>query len=83
MFNGVEIRVGFQLELELTFGYTAVNVKPGFMKVFIFVAKGLLPKTNFVVTPTHYWSRSANPFAPKCPIKSATHRFPRLDVRAS
>jgi hypothetical protein len=54
MFNGVEIRVGFQLELELTFGYTAVNVKPGFMKVFIFVAKGLLPKTNFVVTPTHY-----------------------------
>ncbi len=45
--------------------------------------KGLLPKVDSVVTPTHCCNRLANPFAPRCPIKLATHRFLRLVVRAS
>jgi len=45
--------------------------------------KGLLPKVNFATAPTHCFSRSANSFAPRCPIESTAHRFPRLAVRAS
>jgi hypothetical protein len=37
--------------------------------------KGLLLKVDSVVTPSHYCNKSVNPFAPKCPIKSITHKF--------
>ncbi len=45
--------------------------------------EGLLPKVDSAITPTHCYSRSANPFAPRCPIESTTHRFPRLIIKVS
>ncbi len=46
-------------------------------------SKSLLPKVDSVATPTHCCSRLVNRSAPKCPIDSTTHRFPRFVVRAS
>jgi hypothetical protein len=85
MFSGVRIRVGFQPKPQLTFCCMAVHVKPGFVAMSLSTTppKGLLPKVKFAATPMHYHNRSVNPSGPKCPIESTTHRFPRLDVKAS
>jgi hypothetical protein len=53
------------------------------MSFFIAPFESLLLKVDFVTTPKHDYSRLINPFAPRCPIESTTHRFLRLAVRAS
>ncbi len=45
--------------------------------------KGLLTKLDSTVAPTHYYNRSANPFAPRCLIGSTTHRFRRFVIKAN
>ncbi len=80
MFSSMRIGVGFQPEPQLMFRCMVVGVKPGFMAMFFFAApsEGLLPKVDSTTAPMHCCNMSANPFAPKCPIESTTHRFPRL-----
>jgi hypothetical protein len=85
MFNGVRIGVGFQPEPQFTFRCTIINVKPGFMAVSLSAApyRKLVAKSKFCYSTHALCNRSANLFAPKCPIESTTHKFPRLVVRAS
>ncbi len=85
MFNGMWIRVGFQPEPQFMFCCTVVSIKLGFMAVSFCatLSWGLLPKVDSIVAPTHCYNMLANLFTPRCPIKLATHRFLRFNVRAS
>ncbi len=49
MFGGVQIGVGFQPELQLTFHCIAVSIKPWFMVVSIFAtpSRRLVTKSRF------------------------------------
>ncbi len=54
MFNGVQIRVGFQLEPQFMFRCTVVHVKLGFMAMFFSIAPSrMLVAKNRLYYSTH------------------------------